>query len=156
MSVSYTHLDVYKRQGLVSRACLSICGIVLKPLLKKQERLSCWQLFLYGLCRASTGHLKWLMQMKVFWHQLVMWLLHCLHRLAAVSYTHLEHRLEYAADTFGVKIPSNEIAYVVQIFLLEKWWLFGLLCRRLWMVFWFKSQINSINKNPVVSGFFDL
>ncbi len=32
----------------------------------------------------------------------------------------VEHRLEYAADTFGVKIPSNEIAYVVQIFLLEK------------------------------------
>ena len=32
----------------------------------------------------------------------------------------VEHRLEYSADTFGVKIPSNEIAYVVQIFLLEK------------------------------------
>lgn len=32
----------------------------------------------------------------------------------------VEQRLEYAADTFGIKIPSSEIAYVAQIFLLEK------------------------------------
>lgn len=31
----------------------------------------------------------------------------------------IEHKLEYAADSFGIKIPSSEIAYVAQIFLLE-------------------------------------
>ena len=31
----------------------------------------------------------------------------------------IEHRLEYAGNSFGVKIPTTEIAYIAEIFLPE-------------------------------------
>ena len=69
----------------------------------------------------------------------VKYLLHCTHMLERVirnetwsfqkinvfSNEHydlmhiIEHRLEEAADSFGIKIPSSEVVYVTQIFLLD-------------------------------------
>ena len=31
----------------------------------------------------------------------------------------IEHRLEYAGNSFGIKIPTTEIAYIAEIFLPE-------------------------------------